>query len=117
MKVRTHATHAPTLPPPSQSAHFDFAFDAFAVHNQVRYTRLRRALADRRDPDALLLLLGRRHLRSNNSWLQNTAESAAGCAADGVAGRVAGRAAGCSQRVTTALTWGFARIARMSTSC
>ncbi|MFE4331143.1 molybdopterin oxidoreductase family protein [Streptomyces sp. NPDC056831] len=26
-------------PPPSQSAHFDFAFNAFAVHNQVRYTR------------------------------------------------------------------------------
>ncbi|MDH2391460.1 molybdopterin oxidoreductase family protein [Streptomyces sp. HNM0663] len=26
-------------PPPSQSAHFDFAFNAFAVRNQVRYTR------------------------------------------------------------------------------
>ncbi|MBK3590210.1 molybdopterin oxidoreductase family protein, partial [Streptomyces sp. MBT57] len=25
-------------PPPSQSAHFDFAFNSFAVHNQVRYT-------------------------------------------------------------------------------
>ncbi|NUK51893.1 molybdopterin-dependent oxidoreductase [Streptomyces lunaelactis] len=25
-------------PPPSQSSHFDFAFNAFAVHNQVRYT-------------------------------------------------------------------------------
>ncbi|MFG2719271.1 molybdopterin oxidoreductase family protein [Streptomyces sp. NPDC048416] len=26
-------------PPPSQSAHFDFAFNGFAVRNQVRYTR------------------------------------------------------------------------------
>ncbi|MER5178038.1 molybdopterin oxidoreductase family protein [Streptomyces sp. NPDC002896] len=26
-------------PPPAQSAHHDFAFNAFAVHNQVRYTR------------------------------------------------------------------------------
>lgn len=26
-------------PPPSQSAHFDFAFNALAVRNQVRYTR------------------------------------------------------------------------------
>ncbi|MGW7042926.1 molybdopterin oxidoreductase family protein [Streptomyces avermitilis] len=26
-------------PPPSQAPHFDFAFNAFAVHNQVRYTR------------------------------------------------------------------------------
>ncbi|MGW6971048.1 molybdopterin oxidoreductase family protein [Streptomyces sp. NPDC054952] len=25
-------------PPPSQSAHFDFAFNAFAVHNQARYS-------------------------------------------------------------------------------
>ncbi|MFI7237739.1 molybdopterin-dependent oxidoreductase [Streptomyces cyaneofuscatus] len=33
--------HADVLlppPPPSQSAHFDFAFNSFAVHNQVRYT-------------------------------------------------------------------------------
>ncbi|MFJ9965561.1 molybdopterin oxidoreductase family protein [Streptomyces avermitilis] len=26
-------------PPPSQAPHFDFAFNTFAVHNQVRYTR------------------------------------------------------------------------------
>ncbi|MFJ8505520.1 molybdopterin oxidoreductase family protein [Streptomyces avermitilis] len=26
-------------PPPSQASHFDFAFNTFAVHNQVRYTR------------------------------------------------------------------------------
>ncbi|KJK43053.1 molybdopterin-dependent oxidoreductase [Streptomyces sp. NRRL F-4428] len=26
-------------PPPAQSAHFDFAFNAFAVHNQARYSR------------------------------------------------------------------------------
>ncbi|MGW1229275.1 molybdopterin-dependent oxidoreductase [Streptomyces sp. NPDC001515] len=32
--------------------------------------RLRRALDERRDPDALVLV-GRRHLRSNNSWLHN----------------------------------------------
>ncbi|MDQ0944577.1 molybdopterin oxidoreductase family protein [Streptomyces sp. V1I1] len=33
--------HADVLlppPPPSQSAHFDFAFNAFAVHNQARYS-------------------------------------------------------------------------------
>ncbi|MFI6723986.1 molybdopterin oxidoreductase family protein [Streptomyces sp. R-74717] len=35
--------------------------------------RLRRALAVRRGPDALLLV-GRRHLRSNNSWMHNIAE-------------------------------------------
>ncbi|MFJ7255810.1 molybdopterin-dependent oxidoreductase [Streptomyces sp. NPDC098085] len=39
--------------------------------------RLRRALADRRGPDTLLLV-GRRHLRSNNSWLHNIAELSGG---------------------------------------
>lgn len=34
--------------------------------------RLRDALAGRRDPDALVLI-GRRHLRSNNSWMHNVA--------------------------------------------
>lgn len=34
--------------------------------------RLRRALQGRTDPDALVLI-GRRHLRSNNSWLHNVA--------------------------------------------
>lgn len=34
--------------------------------------RLRRALDGRRDPEALVLI-GRRHLRSNNSWLHNIA--------------------------------------------
>ncbi|MFE7386991.1 molybdopterin-dependent oxidoreductase [Streptomyces sp. NPDC057582] len=33
-------------PPPSQSAHFDFAFNALAVRNQVRYTRPAVPLAD-----------------------------------------------------------------------
>ncbi|WP_327366489.1 molybdopterin-dependent oxidoreductase [Streptomyces sp. NBC_01217] len=39
--------------------------------------RLRHALAERRGPDALLLI-GRRHLRSNNSWLHNIAELSGG---------------------------------------
>ncbi|MFB6711269.1 MULTISPECIES: molybdopterin-dependent oxidoreductase [unclassified Streptomyces] len=39
--------------------------------------RLRRALADRHGPDALLLV-GRRHLRSNNSWMHNIAELSGG---------------------------------------
>lgn len=34
-----HADVVLPPPPPSQSAHFDFAFNAFAVRNQVRYTR------------------------------------------------------------------------------
>lgn len=33
-----HADVVLPPPPPSQSAHFDFAFNSFAVHNQVRYT-------------------------------------------------------------------------------
>ncbi|MFJ5045790.1 molybdopterin oxidoreductase family protein [Streptomyces sp. NPDC088719] len=33
-----HADVVLPPPPPSQSAHFDFAFNGFAVHNQVRYT-------------------------------------------------------------------------------
>ncbi|MEU6394260.1 molybdopterin oxidoreductase family protein [Streptomyces sp. NPDC046939] len=33
-------------PPPSRSAHFDFAFNTFAVRNQVRYTRAAIPLAD-----------------------------------------------------------------------
>ncbi|MHC0430538.1 molybdopterin oxidoreductase family protein [Streptomyces sp. O3] len=34
-----HARVVLPPPPPAQSAHFDFAFNAFAVRNQVRYTR------------------------------------------------------------------------------
>lgn len=33
-----HADVVLPPPPPSQSAHFDFAFNAFAVHNQARYS-------------------------------------------------------------------------------
>ncbi len=33
-----HADVVLPPPPPSQSSHFDFAFNAFAVHNQARYT-------------------------------------------------------------------------------
>ncbi|MBT2389424.1 molybdopterin oxidoreductase family protein [Streptomyces sp. ISL-1] len=33
-----HADVVLPPPPPSRSAHFDFAFNAFAVHNQARYT-------------------------------------------------------------------------------
>ncbi|MFE3827629.1 molybdopterin-dependent oxidoreductase [Streptomyces sp. NPDC059092] len=34
-----HADVVLPPPPPARSAHFDFAFNGFAVHNQVRYTR------------------------------------------------------------------------------
>ncbi|OII69724.1 molybdopterin-dependent oxidoreductase [Streptomyces sp. CC77] len=34
-----HADVVLPPPPPSQSAHFDFAFNGFAIRNQVRYTR------------------------------------------------------------------------------
>jgi anaerobic selenocysteine-containing dehydrogenase len=33
-----HADVVLPPPPPSRSAHFDFAFNGFAVHNQIRYT-------------------------------------------------------------------------------
>lgn len=39
--------------------------------------RLRAALAGRQDPEALVLI-GRRHLRSNNSWMHNVAALAGG---------------------------------------
>lgn len=42
-------------PPPSQSAHFDFAFNALAVRNQVRYTRAALPLADGRMPETEIL--------------------------------------------------------------
>ncbi|UQA96305.1 molybdopterin-dependent oxidoreductase [Streptomyces halobius] len=45
-----HADVVLPPPPPSRSAHFDFAFNALAVRNQVRYTRPVLPLADGR-PD------------------------------------------------------------------
>ncbi|MGW5734196.1 MULTISPECIES: molybdopterin oxidoreductase family protein [Streptomyces] len=42
-------------PPPSQSAHFDFAFNGFAVRNQVRYTRAALPLAEGRMSEAQIL--------------------------------------------------------------
>ncbi|MFG3283533.1 molybdopterin oxidoreductase family protein [Streptomyces sp. NPDC048111] len=45
------ALHADVVlppPPPAQSAHFDFAFNGFAVRNQVRYTRPAVPLAEGR---------------------------------------------------------------------
>ncbi|MFE9256891.1 molybdopterin-dependent oxidoreductase [Streptomyces sp. NPDC006879] len=42
-------------PPPSQSAHFDFAFNALAVRNQVRYTRPAVALQPGRPDEAEIL--------------------------------------------------------------
>ncbi|GGV48027.1 dehydrogenase [Streptomyces longisporoflavus] len=42
-------------PPPSQSPHFDFAFNGFAVRNQVRYTRAALPLADGRMPETEIL--------------------------------------------------------------
>lgn len=41
-----HADVVLPPPPPSQSAHFDFAFNTFAVRNQVRYTRAAVPLAE-----------------------------------------------------------------------
>lgn len=43
-----HADVVLPPPPPSQSAHFDFAFNSFAVHDQVRYTRAAVPLEDGR---------------------------------------------------------------------
>ncbi|GAA1363257.1 molybdopterin oxidoreductase family protein [Streptomyces beijiangensis] len=45
------------LPPPrpSQSAHFDFAFNTFAVHNQVRYSRPAVPLEDGRMDESEIL--------------------------------------------------------------
>ncbi|RPK79019.1 MULTISPECIES: molybdopterin-dependent oxidoreductase [Streptomyces] len=43
-----HADVVLPPPPPSQSAHFDFALNNFAVHNQVRYTRAAVPLEDGR---------------------------------------------------------------------
>ncbi|MFF2235127.1 molybdopterin-dependent oxidoreductase [Streptomyces anulatus] len=43
-----HADVVLPPPPPSQSAHFDFAFNGFAVHNQARYTRAAVPLEDGR---------------------------------------------------------------------
>ena len=42
-------------PPPSQSAHFDFAFNALAVRNQVRYTRAAVPLDDGRIDESEIL--------------------------------------------------------------
>ncbi|MFJ8309254.1 MULTISPECIES: molybdopterin oxidoreductase family protein [unclassified Streptomyces] len=43
-----HADVVLPPPPPSQSAHFDFTFNSFAVRNQVRYTRPALPLAEGR---------------------------------------------------------------------
>ncbi|MFI7387958.1 molybdopterin oxidoreductase family protein [Streptomyces sp. NPDC049813] len=42
-------------PPPSRSAHFDFAFNAFAVRNQARYTPAPVPLADGQPDECALL--------------------------------------------------------------
>ncbi|MFI6939757.1 molybdopterin oxidoreductase family protein [Streptomyces sp. NPDC050418] len=42
-------------PPPAQSAHFDFAFNALAVRNQVRYTRAAVPLEDGRLQESEIL--------------------------------------------------------------
>ncbi|MFI8879419.1 molybdopterin-dependent oxidoreductase [Streptomyces sp. NPDC055243] len=50
---RAHVVLPP--PPPSQSAHFDFVFNGFAVRNQVRYTRAALPLADGRMAETEIL--------------------------------------------------------------
>ncbi|WP_326669200.1 molybdopterin oxidoreductase family protein [Streptomyces sp. NBC_01257] len=53
-----HADVVLPPPPPSQSAHFDFAFNTLAVRNQVRYTRPAVPLdADRMDEAEILARL------------------------------------------------------------
>lgn len=53
-----HADVVLPPPPPSQSAHFDFAFNTLAVRNQVRYTRPAVPLdADRMDEGEILARL------------------------------------------------------------
>ncbi|GAA2943781.1 molybdopterin oxidoreductase family protein [Kitasatospora cinereorecta] len=52
------ARHADVVlppPPPSQSAHFDFAFNSFAVHDQVRYSRPAVPLEDGRMDESEIL--------------------------------------------------------------
>ncbi|SPF01421.1 molybdopterin oxidoreductase family protein [Streptomyces sp. MA5143a] len=52
------ARHADVVlppPPPSQAPHFDFAFNAFAVRNQVRYNRAAVPLEDGRLPETEIL--------------------------------------------------------------
>ncbi|MFJ9108567.1 molybdopterin oxidoreductase family protein [Streptomyces sp. NPDC102283] len=61
-----HADVVLPPPPPSQSAHFDFAFNGFAVHNQVRYTRAAVPLEDGRMDESeiharLVLAVGGTH--------------------------------------------------------
>ncbi|MFJ9639726.1 molybdopterin-dependent oxidoreductase [Streptomyces sp. NPDC101178] len=61
-----HADVVLPPPPPSQSAHFDFAFNSFAVHNQVRYTRAPVPLEDGRMDESeiharLILAVGGMH--------------------------------------------------------
>ncbi|MFE9782758.1 molybdopterin-dependent oxidoreductase [Streptomyces sp. NPDC005775] len=50
-----HADVVLPPPPPSQSAHFDFAFNTLAVRNQVRYTRPALPLDDDRMDEAEIL--------------------------------------------------------------
>ncbi|MER6117495.1 molybdopterin oxidoreductase family protein [Streptomyces sp. NPDC001743] len=50
-----HADVVLPPPPPSQSAHFDFAFNALAVRNQVRYTRPALPLGSGRMDEAEIL--------------------------------------------------------------
>lgn len=50
-----HADVVLPPPPPSQSAHFDFALNSLAVHNQVRYTRPAVPLQDGRMAESEIL--------------------------------------------------------------
>ncbi|MFD9498613.1 molybdopterin oxidoreductase family protein [Streptomyces sp. NPDC060035] len=50
-----HADVVLPPPPPSQSAHFDFALNSLAVHNQVRYTRPAVPLQDGRMGESEIL--------------------------------------------------------------
>ncbi|MFD4694274.1 molybdopterin oxidoreductase family protein [Streptomyces sp. NPDC058463] len=50
-----HADVVLPPPPPSQSAHFDFALNSLAVHNQVRYTRAAVPLQDDRMAESEIL--------------------------------------------------------------
>lgn len=71
-----HADVVLPPPPPSQSSHFDFAFNAFAVHNQARYTPAAVPLEDGRMDECeiharLVLAVGGMHgapRRPSTTW-------------------------------------------------
>lgn len=90
--------------PPSQAPHFDFAFNAFAVHHQVRYNRAAVPLEDGRMAETEIL-----------ARLTLAATGRHGADRSQRHTRRAGPCRGPHRR--NAVNWSSALIARMSTSC